>query len=96
MCGQRAAGYAEYDVGRQCATSPRLAAMHSQVGCVSKADRLCVLTPCLSTCRPHAQWQEARDALPDSIRVVEVTIDDSWLRDTAPTVRGTSSSAVSN
>lgn len=32
------------------------------------------------------QWQEARDALPDSIRVVEITIDDSWLRDTAPTV----------
>lgn len=34
------------------------------------------------------QWQEAREALPDSIRVVEMTIDDSWLRDTAPTVRG--------
>jgi hypothetical protein len=32
------------------------------------------------------QWQEARDALPDSIRVLEMTHDDSWLRDTAPTV----------
>lgn len=32
------------------------------------------------------QWQEAREALPDSIRVVEMTIDDSWLRDSAPTV----------
>jgi hypothetical protein len=43
--------------------------------------------PCQSG-RHHAalQWQEARDALPGSIRVVEMTIDDSWLRDTAPTV----------
>jgi agmatine deiminase len=32
------------------------------------------------------QWQEARTALPDHVRVVEMTIDDSWLRDTAPTV----------
>lgn len=33
------------------------------------------------------QWLEARGALPDSVRVVEITIDDSWFRDTAPTVR---------
>jgi hypothetical protein len=32
------------------------------------------------------QWQEARQALPDSVRVVEMTHDDSWLRDTGPTV----------
>lgn len=32
------------------------------------------------------QWQEARDALPNSIRVLEMMHDDSWLRDTAPTV----------
>jgi agmatine/peptidylarginine deiminase len=29
---------------------------------------------------------EARAALPDSIRVLEMTIDDSWLRDSGPTV----------
>jgi len=33
----------------------------------------------------NAQWQEARNALPEHVRVVEMTIDDSWLRDTAPT-----------
>jgi hypothetical protein len=33
------------------------------------------------------QWMEARAALPDSIRVLEMTIDDSWLRDSGPTVR---------
>lgn len=32
------------------------------------------------------QWQEAREALPDSVRVIEATIDDSWLRDSGPTV----------
>eukprot|EP00879_Flechtneria_rotunda_P024032 GHRR01025454.1.p2 GENE.GHRR01025454.1~~GHRR01025454.1.p2 ORF type:complete len:102 (+),score=35.08 GHRR01025454.1:129-434(+) len=30
-------------------------------------------------------WLEARDALPDNVRVVEMTTDDAWLRDTAPT-----------
>lgn len=33
-----------------------------------------------------SQWQEARAALPDHVRVIEATIDDSWLRDTGPTV----------
>jgi hypothetical protein len=33
------------------------------------------------------QWLEARAALPDDIRVLEMTIDDSWLRDSGPTVR---------
>lgn len=35
----------------------------------------------------HAQWAEARAALPDHVRVVEMTHDDSWLRDSGPTVR---------
>jgi hypothetical protein len=32
------------------------------------------------------QYHEARKAVPSSIRVVEMTIDDSWLRDSGPTV----------
>ena len=32
------------------------------------------------------QWDEAREALPDTIRVVEATVDDSWFRDSGPTV----------
>jgi agmatine deiminase len=31
------------------------------------------------------QFERARAALPDSVRVVEVSTDDSWLRDTGPT-----------
>lgn len=34
---------------------------------------------------PNDLWLEARAALPDSIRVLEMTIDDSWLRDSGPT-----------
>ncbi len=32
-----------------------------------------------------AQLEAARDALPDAVRVVEVSTDDAWLRDTGPT-----------
>src|SRR6201995_3830796 len=31
------------------------------------------------------QFERARAALPDSVRVVEVATDDAWLRDTGPT-----------
>jgi agmatine deiminase len=32
-----------------------------------------------------AQFERARAALPDSVRVVEVSTDDAWMRDTGPT-----------
>jgi agmatine deiminase len=40
--------------------------------------------PALPT-QKKTQYAEARAALPDNVRVVEMTHDDSWLRDTAPT-----------
>jgi hypothetical protein len=33
------------------------------------------------------QWGEARAALPGHVRVLEMAHDDSWMRDTGPTVR---------
>lgn len=33
------------------------------------------------------QWENARSQLPEQIRVVEISMNDSWLRDTGPTVR---------
>jgi hypothetical protein len=33
------------------------------------------------------KWSDARAALPDHVRVIEMTHDDSWLRDSGPTVR---------
>ena len=38
----------------------------------------------VTVCAPAAQYDNARLALPDSIRVVELSSDDSWARDTAP------------
>lgn len=38
----------------------------------------------VTVCVPAAQYDNARLALPDSIRVVELSSDDSWARDTAP------------
>ena len=38
----------------------------------------------VTVCAPAAQYDNARLALPDHIRVVELSSDDSWARDTAP------------
>ena len=34
----------------------------------------------------HAQWANARSLLPQHIRVVEMSMNDSWFRDSGPTV----------
>ncbi|HQZ53886.1 MAG TPA: agmatine deiminase family protein, partial [Thermoflexales bacterium] len=39
----------------------------------------------VTMCASAAQWERARAALPEQIRVVELTTDDSWLRDQGPT-----------
>jgi agmatine deiminase len=33
----------------------------------------------------HRQWENARAVLPDTVRVVEITCDDAWMRDVGPT-----------
>lgn len=34
----------------------------------------------------NAQWTNARSLLPENIRVIEMSINDAWFRDTGPTV----------
>jgi hypothetical protein len=43
--------------------------------------------PTTTTPTRRAQYQDARSALPDHVRVVEMRHDGSWLRDSGPTVR---------
>ncbi|KAK9748179.1 hypothetical protein RND81_02G041400 [Saponaria officinalis] len=39
----------------------------------------------VTVCASPAQWENARSQLPLNIRVVEMSMDDSWFRDTGPT-----------
>ncbi|KAL3512349.1 hypothetical protein ACH5RR_025066 [Cinchona calisaya] len=39
----------------------------------------------VTVCASTAQWAYARSLLPDNIRVVEMSMNDSWFRDTGPT-----------
>ncbi|XP_019189754.1 PREDICTED: agmatine deiminase-like [Ipomoea nil] len=39
----------------------------------------------VTVCASSAQWSKARDQLPKHIRVVEMSMNDSWFRDTGPT-----------
>lgn len=50
----------------------------------------------VTVCASAAQWANARSLLPQHIRVVEMSMDDSWFRDTGPTfvvIKPTPSSA---
>ena len=40
----------------------------------------------LTMCASAREWQRARQMLPPNVRVVEMSMDDSWLRDIGPTV----------
>ncbi|KAL4341384.1 hypothetical protein GQ457_08G036810 [Hibiscus cannabinus] len=39
----------------------------------------------VTVCASAAQWENARSQLPPNIRVLEMSMNDSWLRDTGPT-----------
>lgn len=39
----------------------------------------------VNVCASSVQWKNARSLLPEQIRVVEMSMNDSWLRDTGPT-----------
>lgn len=39
----------------------------------------------VTICASPAQWENARSHLPENIRVIEMSMNDSWLRDTGPT-----------
>lgn len=43
-------------------------------------------SPFKKNIRFFGQWENARSQLPEHIRVVEMSMNDSWFRDTGPTV----------
>lgn len=76
----------------------RDAAVHAQsvfarvASAISRFERVTV-------CASSAQWENARSQLPDHIRVIEISCNDSWFRDTGPTfvvMRNTSNSGGSD
>ncbi|KAJ0048399.1 hypothetical protein Pint_16343 [Pistacia integerrima] len=40
----------------------------------------------VTVCASAAQWENARSQLPENIRVIEMSMNDSWFRDTGPTI----------
>uniref|UniRef100_A0A7N0V8H4 Uncharacterized protein n=1 Tax=Kalanchoe fedtschenkoi TaxID=63787 RepID=A0A7N0V8H4_KALFE len=47
---------------------------------------------CVTVCASPDQWANARSQLPPHIRVIEMSMNDSWFRDTGPTVSNPPSS----
>ncbi|KAJ7956536.1 putative Agmatine deiminase [Quillaja saponaria] len=59
-------------------------AVHAQSVFVRVASAISKFEP-VTVCASAAQWANARTQLPESIRVVEMGMNDSWFRDTGPT-----------
>jgi agmatine deiminase len=62
----------------------RLAGKPAQVALTAVASAIASSEP-TTVLASSGQWQRARAALPPAVRVVEVTTDDAWARDTGPT-----------
>jgi agmatine deiminase len=62
----------------------RLGADPAQAAFVAVASAIAAAEP-LTMAVSDDQFERARAALPDSVRLVEVATDDAWLRDTGPT-----------
>ncbi|XP_042481420.1 agmatine deiminase isoform X2 [Macadamia integrifolia] len=60
-------------------------AIHAQHVFVKVASAISRFEP-VTVCASAAQWENARNQLPKDIRVVEMSINDSWFRDTGPTI----------
>ncbi|KAL2479088.1 Agmatine deiminase [Forsythia ovata] len=67
--------------------------LHAQRAYANVASAISRFEP-VTVCASAAQWANARSLLPEHIRVVEMSMNDSWFRDTGPTfvVRKTKSS----
>ncbi|XP_051132787.1 agmatine deiminase-like [Andrographis paniculata] len=59
-------------------------AVHAQDAYVNVATAISRFEP-VTVCASSAQWNKARSMLPEHIRVVEMSMNDSWFRDTGPT-----------
>ncbi|MBK5221150.1 MAG: agmatine deiminase [Thermoleophilia bacterium] len=62
----------------------RLGAEPAQLAYAAVAEAIAETEP-VTIAASDAQFERARALLPPAIRVVEVTIDDAWIRDTGPT-----------
>ncbi len=62
----------------------RLGAKPAQTAFAAVASAIATSEP-VTVCASGRQWTHARATLPDEVRVVEMTTDDAWARDTGPT-----------
>ncbi|KAL5751464.1 hypothetical protein ACOSP7_026067 [Xanthoceras sorbifolium] len=72
-------------------------AVHAQRVFAKVATAISKFEP-VTMCASAAQWDNARSQLPDNIRVIEMSMNDSWFRDSGPTIivsNNTSSSGIS-
>ncbi|KAG0626365.1 hypothetical protein M758_2G120800 [Ceratodon purpureus] len=59
-------------------------AVHAQRAFVEVATAISEFEP-VTVCAPSSQWESARSQLPPSVRVLEMSMNDAWFRDTGPT-----------
>lgn len=59
-------------------------AIHAQLVFSKVASAISKFEP-VTVCASAAQWANARSQLPHNIRVIEMSMNDSWFRDTGPT-----------
>ncbi|KAJ4823566.1 hypothetical protein Tsubulata_029681 [Turnera subulata] len=59
-------------------------AVHAQRVFVKVATAISKFEP-VTVCASPSQWENARSQLPEHIRVIEMSMNDSWFRDTGPT-----------
>ncbi|OIW19686.1 hypothetical protein TanjilG_18496 [Lupinus angustifolius] len=59
-------------------------AIHAQTVFTTVASAISAFEP-VTICATSSQWENARNQLPLHIRVVEISMNDSWFRDTGPT-----------
>ncbi|KAL2338256.1 hypothetical protein Fmac_012702 [Flemingia macrophylla] len=82
---------AEWETHSQCwmgwperADNWRDGAVHAQRVFARVASAISRFEP-VTVCVSSAQWENARRQLPEHVRVVEMSMNDSWFRDTGPT-----------
>lgn len=82
---------AEWDLHKQCwlgwperSDNWRHDAAHAQRAFVDVATAISLFEP-VTVCASPAQWTNARSQLPPQIRVIEMSMNDAWFRDTGPT-----------
>ncbi|KAK4842850.1 hypothetical protein QYF36_000789 [Acer negundo] len=72
-------------------------ALHAQSVFAKVATAISKFVP-MTVCASAAQWDNAQSQLPENIRVIEMSMNDSWFRDTGPTIvvsNNTSGSGIS-